>query len=340
MDFSEFKKKYSKVPVVEHPNNREGKVPLVTVKVVTYNHVNYIKQCLDSILIQKTNFDYEILIAEDDSNDGTREICIKYAKKHPDKIRLLLNSRENNIIINGKPSGTFNSVYANFCIHSKYIAFIEGDDYWTDETSLQKRVDFLENNPDHVLCFHNAKLFYEDTKEFDKKLKSSFDKSQTLEKNSFKNVTSATLTYVYRNFLVDIFDKEMLNIISGDTILIAKLENFGKIRYIHEIKPGVYRIHNKGIHSSLNYNSQKLARITALIYIYEYYQKKGWHIDLLHENLFNLYINKIVNHAQILKKFRIKDLIKVCKHFYACNQKFYAVKIFTKNLRISLKQNK
>uniref|UniRef100_UPI0040488E53 glycosyltransferase n=1 Tax=Roseivirga sp. TaxID=1964215 RepID=UPI0040488E53 len=71
MNFEEFKNKYQKAPVVEYPNQRIINTALVTVRVLAYNHIDFVSKCLDSILMQKTSFDYEVLIAEDDSNDGT-----------------------------------------------------------------------------------------------------------------------------------------------------------------------------------------------------------------------------------------------------------------------------
>ena len=70
------------------------KVPLVSVCVATFQHFKFIEKCLQSILQQKTSFDYEILIGEDVSTDGTRELCIHYAEKHPDLIRLFLRDGE------------------------------------------------------------------------------------------------------------------------------------------------------------------------------------------------------------------------------------------------------
>ena len=100
MNFEEFRNKYQKVPVDEYPNTvlKDIPKPMVSCRVSTYMHAPYIKQCLDGVLMQKTEFPFEIVIGEDESNDGTREICIEYAQKYPDKIRLFLHSRENNIL--------------------------------------------------------------------------------------------------------------------------------------------------------------------------------------------------------------------------------------------------
>ena len=79
--------------------------PVISVCVQTYQHKNYIRQCLDSVLSQKTNFPFEIILGEDDSTDGTREICLEYAAKHPDLIRLFLRSEKDKIYIDGRKTG-------------------------------------------------------------------------------------------------------------------------------------------------------------------------------------------------------------------------------------------
>lgn len=156
MNFDEFKDQYQKVPVEEYPN-QVPKNPIVSVCVQTYQHASYIRECLDSILMQVTDFPFEILLGEDASTDGTREICIEYAEKHPDKIRLFLHHRENNIKILGSPTGRFNSLTNFFSARGKYIAICEGDDYWTDPEKLQKQYLFMESNSDCSLCFHASK---------------------------------------------------------------------------------------------------------------------------------------------------------------------------------------
>lgn len=254
MKFSDFTKSFLVKPVVEYPNNR-AETPIVTVRVLVYNHVDYLSTCLDSILKQQTKFDFEILLAEDDSNDGSRELCIEYAKKFPDKIRLLLNSRKNNIQINGKETGLFNSVYSNYQIKSKYIALCEADDYWVDSYSLQKRVDFLENNLDHVLCFHNSKKQIQDT--IEKSNTINLKKSISISKEELIDTTIPTASLMYRNNIIGKFDIDMIGVPNGDSILRGKLAMHGKGRYIHEIEPSIYRVHNGGNFRSL-LESQKI----------------------------------------------------------------------------------
>lgn len=82
--------------------------PLVSVCVQTYNQEDYIGQCLDGIVMQETNFDFEIIVGEDDSSDRTRAICKTYQEKYPELIRLFLRKRKDAIFINGHPTGRFN----------------------------------------------------------------------------------------------------------------------------------------------------------------------------------------------------------------------------------------
>lgn len=161
MDFKKFKNEFQQVPVDHYPHQVAGN-PVVSVRVQTYQHVDYIEKCLEGILMQKTDFPFEILLGEDESTDGTREVCLKYAEKHPDKIRLFLHKRENNIEIGGRPTGRFNMLYNQFSARGKYITICEGDDYWTDPLKLQKQVDFMEANADCSLLYHNTQTIFED----------------------------------------------------------------------------------------------------------------------------------------------------------------------------------
>ena len=122
----------------------------VSVLTITYNHEKYIAQAIESVLIQEVNFDYELVIGEDCSTDKTREIVIDYQRKYPHKIRLLLN--EKNLGMHRNFAQTYHAC------RGQYIAVLEGDDFWTSPHKLQKQVDFLDNNPDFAICFHNMQV--------------------------------------------------------------------------------------------------------------------------------------------------------------------------------------
>jgi glycosyltransferase involved in cell wall biosynthesis len=121
---------------------------ILTVVLLTYNHEKTISRAFDSILEQKTNFDFDVFVLEDCSTDRTADICREYKKKYPDKIRLFLNEKNLGVTANFK-QGLLN-------VKSRYFAFLEGDDYWCDKNKLQKQIDLLEQNPDCIMCGHNT----------------------------------------------------------------------------------------------------------------------------------------------------------------------------------------
>src|SRR3954451_21269603 len=143
--------------------NRKS-LPLVSVCIITYNHKDYISQCLDSILMQQTNFPFEIIVGEDESSDGTREICKKFAENYPHKIRLFLRSRKDVIYYNGSATGRYNFVENLKAARGKYVAICEGDDHWIDPLKLQKQFDFMEKNKEFTHCFHAAVNMFKDSK--------------------------------------------------------------------------------------------------------------------------------------------------------------------------------
>lgn len=118
--------------------------PLVSICCITYNHVNYIRDCIDGFLMQETTFAMEVIIHDDASTDGTGEIVKEYTNKHSNLIHAILQN-ENQYSKGIKPIIKY--VYP--IARGKYIAVCEGDDYWTDPYKMQKQVDFLEANPDY-----------------------------------------------------------------------------------------------------------------------------------------------------------------------------------------------
>lgn len=120
-----------------------------------YNHREYIAQALDSFLAQKTTFPFEVLVTDDASTDGTTEIIRSYAEKYPDIIRFF--HQEENLYAQGIHAVDA-IMYPN--ARGEYVAYCEGDDYWTDETKLQQQIDFLDAHPDYSACVHNTLYHY------------------------------------------------------------------------------------------------------------------------------------------------------------------------------------
>jgi glycosyltransferase involved in cell wall biosynthesis len=125
--------------------------PLVSVKMITYNHAPYIAQAIEGVLQQKTNFPFELVIGEDCSTDGTTEIVFEYQKKYPKTIRVITS--EQNV---GMKENGYRTLKA---CRGKYIAFCEGDDYWHHPEKLQKQVDFIEGHPECGLVFTDCDVY-------------------------------------------------------------------------------------------------------------------------------------------------------------------------------------
>ncbi|TNC80760.1 MAG: hypothetical protein C9356_12740 [Oleiphilus sp.] len=124
---------------------------VVSVCVVTYKQEDYIEQCLESIVRQKTNFRFELIIGEDCSPDGTSNIVRKFSEKYPEIVTPIIRTRN--------VGGHRNFIDVFERAKGKYIAYCEGDDYWIDPLKLQKQYDALERQPEIDLCFHPAKEY-------------------------------------------------------------------------------------------------------------------------------------------------------------------------------------
>ncbi|MFC6098041.1 glycosyltransferase [Flavobacterium qiangtangense] len=135
------------IPVVDQTSSD---VPLVCVDLITYNQEAHVAQAIESILMQQTDFKFVLVIGEDCSTDSTRSIVKSYQQKHPENIILKLPEKNLGMLYN-------ETTNIALC-QAKYIAWCEGDDYWSDPLKLQKQVDFLESNPDYILSFHAMKV--------------------------------------------------------------------------------------------------------------------------------------------------------------------------------------
>ena len=217
--------------------------PKVSVCMITYNHEKYIAQAIESVLIQKTDFDYELVIGEDFSTDKTREIVIKYQKKYPNKIKLILNKENLGMMPN--------FIQTLKACKGEYIALLEGDDYWTDPHKLQKQVDFLENNIDFVICFHNARTLNQKTGDYSKLFFYGKQKKVWELDDLLRNNFIPTLTCVFKNHLFDKFPRWYYHAFPGDWPLHIINARYGKIGYIDKIM-ATYRHHDKGVVTGSN----------------------------------------------------------------------------------------
>ncbi len=122
--------------------------PLVSVQLITYNHRPYIAQAIEGALQQQTSFPFEIVIGEDCSTDGTREMVFEYQRRFPARIRVITSDR------NMGPYANQRRVHAASA--GKYLAICDGDDFWHDPRKLQRQVDYLEDRPEYSLVHTDA----------------------------------------------------------------------------------------------------------------------------------------------------------------------------------------
>lgn len=216
----------------------------VTILCTSYNQENYIKQALDSFVMQKTNFGFEVIIGDDCSTDNTQRIIKEYAQKYPHIIKPIF--REKNL----GPNPNFVDVASR--VKTEFVALCEGDDYWTDEFKLQKQVDMLDANPDYALCFHNVRFFHDDGAYPDMIFPS-------IQQRYFKTVLGLedlihgnfiqTNSVMYRwrfnenEKISDVFPEDIL---PGDWFLHMLHARNGKIGFIDEVMAD-YRIHRGGL---------------------------------------------------------------------------------------------
>lgn len=298
MDFKSFKTKFQNKEVVEYSNTVNEK-PLATVLVQTYNQKGYIRTCLDGLLQQQTTFDFEIIIGDDESTDGTREICLEYAQQYPSSIRLILHDRENQIKIFNEPSANFNALYNLFISRGKFIAFCEGDDVWTDKSKLEKQVKFLQEQPSYSFTYHDFKTInFKDikTSSMEEDLQPKFDISrQDLIKVKYHPLL---LTMCFRNLPANIPSQfaEVLNI---DSFILSYLGNLGMGKHIKDIDPSYYRKHPGGIWSERLQEKKFLSKILTYSKLEEYYkdEKELQHyfklrIKQVNRSLWIFYINQ------------------------------------------------
>lgn len=207
----------------------------LSVCVITYNHERFITQTIESILNQKTSFDFEIVIGDDSSTDLTRNILKQYKKKYPKKIKLILRNKRLGISRNFKQT-------LESCT-GEYIAIVEGDDYWISKNKLQKQVSFLKNNSDYVICGHRVKIIYDLPNK-------KTSQSALLNKDTFlfRDLAKENMLYtgscVFRNGLIKKYPTWLL-----DWPLFLLVSQFGKIKVMPNIM-GVYRMHAGGAWST------------------------------------------------------------------------------------------
>lgn len=245
--------------------------PLVSISCVTFNHVDYIRDCFEGFLSQQTNFSFEILVHDDASTDGTKAIIEAYTEKYPTVFFPICQS-ENQY---SKGVRGLSTKYNIPRVSGKYIAFSDGDDYWTDPFKLQKQVDFLEANPEYVVCSHGYSF---------KEMGCTALVKKSNPPSQFKINNKGGFDFELNDLCRYPFLFTLTNVVRSDAMKALKIdEQYVYLRDVHinyhllkEHKKGfymeesmaVYRIHGGGVHSGLDKRSQDQTRVAICREIY------------------------------------------------------------------------
>lgn len=249
---------------------------------ITYNHEEYISKAIDSILMQNVDFNFEIIVGEDCSPDNTRDILSNYEEKYPNKIKII--NRKENIGV----TKNFHDVLMR--CKGKYIAFLEGDDFWTDKYKMQKQVDFLEKNTEYIGVAHecnivdkNDNVLEKDMIKTNKVLSKFLNNKFNFNDNYNHGQVYHTATLLMRNIFCDkLEDYSILHSASsivGDRTLAYLLLDKGNL-YIMQDNMSAYRVvrEKNGTNAlSISYSrpvESKIQSTKQLIEIERYFKRK------------------------------------------------------------------
>ncbi|OGT73681.1 MAG: hypothetical protein A2W76_03360 [Gammaproteobacteria bacterium RIFCSPLOWO2_12_47_11] len=238
--------------------------PLISVWVITYNHAGFIGKCLDGILAQQTIYPVEICLGEDESSDGTREICRKYAENYPDVIRLFLRDRNDPGRAGCASAWQFNFIETFRACRGRYIAMCDGDDFWSDPRKLQKQVDYLNQHPECSGCFHKVGQVDEDglilcaDMGYPPRRQDFYSLNFLLRHSNF----SPMLSVVFRNH-ENVAPDWIKQAPFADMIIHAGNLRNGYYGFIDEVM-GFYRVHKGGLASGV----PRLQNVKATLEVY------------------------------------------------------------------------
>lgn len=254
----------------------KGNDIMVSVSMITYNHEKFIAEAIEGVVMQKTNFPFELVIGEDLSTDNTRAICIEYQKKYPEIIKLRLNNPNQGMMLNW-----INNIESG---QGKYIALCDGDDYWTDPYKLQKQVDFMESNPDYAMCSHKVHTLMCGVLDDNIEMEKDELTTEDLIKKDWGLLTASIFFRKSAHKTPDWY----YTVKNGDYALQLIISLSGKIKFLPEYM-AVYRQHLGGMSSTLKPLNQT-----------------AWMVYLLHE--FNEYTGQ--KYRKIIAE-RIKRMYKL-----------------------------
>lgn len=299
---------------------------MVSILIPTYNHEKYIKEALDSVLMQETKYSYEVLVGEDKSTDRTRTVLKQYEVDHPGKITVYY--REHNLR---------NEKYSNIAdlrhrAKGKYLVILEGDDFWISKHKLEKQVTFLEEHSDYIAIAHNCIVVGEDSKRIDEDYPCCQDTEYSLTHYLNGIYPGQLATVMCRNFIkYNLFDYSILerHLMPGDKILYFALVTNGKVKCLQENMTAYRHVIKRGSSYSANYqyNFQVDIQWHSELLAFARSQEQG--AEFIEALYFGCLVHGLKHHSISLKIF--------WRYVQNISNKYIAIKLyFTRMLNIHL----
>ncbi len=291
----------------------KGTVPVVSIWCITYNHADFIRDAIEGFLMQETTFPVEIFVHDDASTDGTADIVREYAERYPQLFWTVLQ-KENQW---SKSTGHILSTLKQQ--RGEFVAFCEGDDFWTDENKLELQVRFLEENPNYSICFHRVRVLSNTGNLVDDPLEARFEKIQTsyatrfdlIKHGNFINTASA----MYRNDELN-YPPEVSRSPVGDYLLHICRSEQGHIHRLNE-SMAVYRS-GVGIYSTLDYSAMRWQMIKYNVCLLSILSDEMERLTVLDRCL--SYLNELSTKQHIPSPVPYRSLFKTLKQYLFTRQ--------------------
>ena len=233
-------------------------VSVVDVAIVTYNHAAFVRQTIDSVLGQKTSFPFRILVGDDCSQDGTQDILREYEQRYPGRFLLMLDDIHHGLDDNNRVG-----VRLLRACSAKYIALLDGDDYWIDTNKLQLQVDFLEQHPECSICTTNAKIYYQSDPAATRLYHVDEPKTYYLTEDLMNGNLFLTSSALIKGSVIQNLPPWFIEMPVGDYPIYIYGSTLGNIAYLHEVT-AVYRVHANGAWQSYS-NIQAVAKSISVV---------------------------------------------------------------------------
>lgn len=268
----------------------------VSICMSTYNHEKFIEESINSVLEQVCNFDFEVILSNDCSTDQTNQVIMKIIETHSQGNKIKYFNQAKNIGING------NLIYTLERAEGKYIALLEGDDYWTDKQKLQKQFDFLENNPYYSICTGAYESVIPDQGSVVRKFDENVE-GITYEFNNIRGFRSNYLNMFFRADSIQI-DRLRTFTYSGDNVIFLMCLSKGNGYFFNQVL-GFRRTHPNGLWTSKTVVDRIKMGYEQIIGLYQFPEYK----KAIRPELFYTYLDLLSlenkNDHYIIRSFKL-----------------------------------